>query len=107
VSENVLEPTDLPETPLAVIQPITSIPRKSVIDITPIGEIHLGFAEVIGRLLEGKKVTKIEWGDKRSYGLMKDTLLQLHKKGEAEEVTHPWILNDGDLTGWDWVVLDE
>lgn len=107
MSENVVEPVDLPETPLEVIQPVTPPAFRSVVDITPNTEVHMGFAEAIGKMLEGKKVTKLEWGDVRSYGFMKDTFLTLHKKGEAEDVTHPWLLNDGDLTGWDWVVLED
>ena len=60
----------------------------------------------LDKVTEGKRISKKEWDDRRSYGLLKDSLLQLHKAGEAEEVTHPWILNDGDLLGWDWFVLD-
>ena len=70
-------------------------------------EIHLGFAEALGRMVDGRRVTKLEWNDKRTYGLVLDDLLQLHKAGEAEDVTHPWILNRGDLIGWDWMELED
>ena len=47
----------------------------------------------------------MEWADKRVYGLLKEGMIQIHKAGEAEETTHPWIINDGDLMGEDWYVL--
>ena len=70
---------------------------------TPI--ILLGFERTIDAMLEGEKVTREEWNDKRTYGLLKDGILQLHKKGEDKEITHPWILNEGDLVSDDWYVL--
>ena len=66
-------------------------------------EIHLGFAEALGRMVDGRRVTRVEWEDKRHYGLVKDDLLQLHKAGEAEEDFHPWILSKEDLIAWDWM----
>ena len=70
---------------------------------TPI--ILLGFERAIDAMLEGENVTREEWKDKRTYGLLKDGILQLHKKGEDKETTHPWILNDADLVSDDWYVL--
>lgn len=63
------------------------------------------FTELFNDLLDGKRITRAEWADKRHYGLMKDYLLQIHKAGEAEELVHPWIISEGDLLGEDWEVL--
>jgi hypothetical protein len=65
----------------------------------------MNFAQAIEAILDDKKVTRKEWNDVRHYGFLKDNFLQLHKAGEAEEITHPWILNDGDLLGTDWIIL--
>ena len=67
--------------------------------------IELDFHGAIEEITKGKRVTRKEWKDVRTYCLLKDGILQIHKKGEAEETTHPWIINDGDLEGLDWYIL--
>lgn len=66
---------------------------------------YTDFAGAIDRILEGKRVTRAEWGDKRHFCLLKDDILQLHKAGEADDILHPWIVNNGDLGGLDWYVI--
>ena len=67
--------------------------------------IIMSFFDALRLIPDGKRITKLEWSDKRTYGLLKDGLLQVHKAGEAEETTHPWIINDGDLIGTDFIVV--
>ena len=64
----------------------------------------LDFNGAITAILDGKKVTRGEWKDKRFYCLLKDDMLQIHKAGEAKETLHPWIINNGDLGSSDWYV---
>ncbi len=71
---------------------------KDIIDL-------MCFDGAIESILEGKKVTRLEWKDKRTYCLLQDDILQIHKKGEKESLTHPWIINNGDLGGDDWCIL--
>lgn len=66
---------------------------------------QMTFPLAVESLLDGKRVTRLSWGDKRNYYLLKDGLLSVHKAGEAEDVTRMVILNDGDLAGFDWVEL--
>ena len=66
----------------------------------------MDFPTIVKEILSGKRVTKLEWDDKRSYGVLQGGLLQLHKAGESKEELHPWIINDGDLGGTDWIVID-
>lgn len=66
---------------------------------------ELNFTDAIREILDHKKVTRREWGEKRTYFLLKEGILQIHKAGEAEKDTHPVILNDGDLIGEDYIVL--
>ena len=66
---------------------------------------EMSFYQALELVSEGKKITKLEWDDKRTYGFIKDGLLCIHKAGEAEGIDRPWILNDGDLAGDDWIVL--
>lgn len=67
--------------------------------------IYLDFAGAVEKMLEGKRVTKAEWEDKRAYCLLKDDILQIHKAGESKEILHPWIINNGDISGVDWYVI--
>lgn len=60
------------------------------------------FSGALKLMLDGKKVTRLQWSDNRVYCLLQDGILQLHKAGEAPDVLHPWIINDGDLLGTDW-----
>ena len=68
---------------------------KDIIELTD-------FHGAIDFMLEGKRVTRYEWKDKRTYCLLKDDILQIHKNGEKENSLHPWIINNGDLGGLDW-----
>lgn len=48
-----------------------------------------------------KKMTRLEWDDKDTYGLIQDTHLRIH----LNDKFHDWILSDGDLLADDWVIL--
>lgn len=63
------------------------------------------FFEALEKVLDGKRITKLEWKDKRHYGILKEEMLQLHKAGEKEDLLHPWIISNGDLSGDDWIIL--
>jgi hypothetical protein len=68
-------------------------------------EAQLTFFEALKLVADGKKITRLEWDDKHDYGFLRDGLLQLHKNGESDEVFHPWLINDGDLYGEDWIIV--
>ena len=68
--------------------------------------IELDFYQALALTLEGKKIFKLEWGDKRHWIVLKDGILQVHKAGEANEVLHPLIINDGDIQGKDWIIIE-
>lgn len=66
---------------------------------------HLSFTEAIQRILDGQKVTRLDWGDNETYCLLNDTYLSIHNSGEPSTTIHKWIVSDGDLFGTDWVVI--
>ena len=66
---------------------------------------EITFEDAIEAVLGGNRITRKEWKDKRTYGLLKDGLLQIHKAGEKVDKAHPWILNDGDMMADDWIIL--
>jgi len=61
---------------------------------------QMDFGEAMKKIVLGKKVTKLEWKDDKIYGIIDETILKLHK---ADGKLYQWILNDGDLSGEDYV----
>lgn len=62
------------------------------------------FPDAIRAVIDGKSITKQEWDDPTVYGKVLDGKLKIFLDDKR---WHPWILNDGDLTGDDWIVLSE
>ncbi len=69
------------------------------------GEVLMKFSEALEVIVLGKKVRKLEWEKKKSskddYGFMEDDVLKIHRDGK----NHRWILNKGDITGDDYVIV--
>ena len=59
----------------------------------------MDFPDAIAFIRVGGRVTKVEWGDKDIYLLMRNGHLQIHKHNGF----HDLIVSDGDLTGDDWI----
>lgn len=67
---------------------------------------QMTFPEAMEKVIEGKLVSRLEWDDPGHYGVLKNTLLCLHKAGEDENTVYTWIINDGDLFAKDWVIVE-
>lgn len=57
------------------------------------------------KVAEGKMITKLEWGDPKIYGVLKDGFLMICGGVKGDERLHRWIISDGDLLGEDWVTV--
>lgn len=68
-------------------------------------EPDLNFSQAIGKLLSGSRISRRLWNDRRSYYLLDNGFISVHKAGEKESVIRPVILNDGDMLGIDWFEL--
>jgi hypothetical protein len=66
--------------------------------------VYLTFPEAIKAVILGKRINKLEWNDKSIYGFLGT---DGHLKINLPEKLSDWILNDGDLNGIDWIVLEE
>lgn len=66
-------------------------------------QVSLTFYDAIREVANGKRITKLEWGNNLYYGLLKDGVLVLHK---PDGIDYPWTISDGDILGTDWVVLE-
>lgn len=61
----------------------------------------LSFPAAIEMLIEGKRITRIEWGSDSEYGMLQDERLMIHTKGKD----HLWIVSEADMRATDWVVM--
>ena len=81
--------------------------KSPVIDVNPIVESSEGmsFSDAMREVMVGKKITKLEWKNKKIYGYLSPTTrrLTLHKE---DDIDYDWIVNDGDLNGSDWKILE-
>lgn len=62
----------------------------------------LNFNGALIEIQEGKSVTRVEWANKKIYGVLKDGYLSLHKE---DDKFYQWIISGGDLTAEDWYVI--
>ena len=66
------------------------------------GPVGMDFPNAIRRVIEGNKITKLEWNDENVYGILKDGFLMIYRNGRFNQ----WVISDGDLLGGDWIVLE-
>ena len=92
------------------------VPRRAVITLgildkfstSPVPEdakivkpISMSFPDAMGEIVNGKKITRVEWNDTQEYGMLKDGFLLIHTKGQD----HRWIVSEADMVAIDWVVI--
>lgn len=62
----------------------------------------MDFIDAIKKIMEGKKVARVSWGND-DYGFMHDGWLSIFTKNAI----HTWSVSDGDMEGQDWVMVQE
>jgi len=74
----------------------------------PLDDLKMDFPEAIKRVIDGKKITRLEWGDNKIFchidndpDVSRDKVLLIMRNGE----NHQWIVSRADLLGKDWVVV--
>lgn len=63
---------------------------------------EMDFYDALKEIMKGKSVTKLEWGNRNVYGILKDGHLMLRK---TDNRYYDWILSDGDIYGEDFISL--
>lgn len=74
-------------------------PKEAQVEKESLG---MDFPSAIREIINGNKVTRLDWEDRRYYGFLNGEYLSLHK---PDEKNYQWIVNDGDLLGTDWIVI--
>jgi hypothetical protein len=78
----------------------TPSPRKKA----PEAPAEIDFCEMIKQVLDGKKVTKLEWNNPSIYFLLNNSTLSImQESGKIDTL----IVRDADMIGTDYVVLKE
>ena len=61
------------------------------------------FPEAIAAVIDGKRITKLEWNDNSIYGFLgTDGYLKIN----LPEKLSDWTLRDADMKGLDWIILE-
>lgn len=76
-------------------------PASSPIMTRP--ENGMDFFEAFRAIADAKSVTRLEWKDPNCYCRLVNGKVCIHKSDT--DLFHPWIINDGDMDGEDWVVI--
>ena len=71
------------------------------IDVIPESK-EMDFPDAIRELTNGKKIARLAWKPADDYALLKDGYLMIYINGKFNK----FLVNDGDLLGDDWIILD-
>lgn len=88
-----------PSEPIKDVE-VQSSPLPKKIEVKD--EDTLTFPQAMEAVIEGKRVTKKEWDDVDSYGVMKDGYLIIHRDGKD----HQWLVSEADMVGKDFIVIN-
>lgn len=65
----------------------------------------MDFPVAIRAVIDGKRITRLEWGNKNDFGELKGGFLQIHTTKDGK--FHTWTVSEGDLLAHDWVVCED
>jgi hypothetical protein len=60
---------------------------------------QMDFPDALRAVLNGERVTKLDWNDPEVYVYLKGEFLMIHINGED----HTFIIRDVDMRGKDWI----
>lgn len=64
--------------------------------------VEMSFPDALREVMNLKRICRRSWEGEDTFGELHDGFLSIFIRGEY----HQWIVNDGDLTGYDWYVLN-
>jgi len=62
----------------------------------------MNFAAALEQAMEGKRIRRLEWEDRRIYVAFVDEMLMIYTTANGK--LHPLTLSTGDVLGEDWVI---
>lgn len=98
-------PTRIDQNDCPVPQDSEKLPLKAMASPTPKkvqSKASMDFYKAVAEIaVNGKKVTRLEWGDPNTFCEMTDAQLRLVKNGQ----TNYWVVSEGDISADDWVLV--
>jgi len=83
-----------------ILEPVYSTPIP--VKIEQVEPRTMDFPDAIRKVMHGKKVQRVSWGN-TDYVFIKDEWLSIFTKGAF----HTLLVSQGDIEGNDWVVVEE
>lgn len=81
---------------------VSPVPNHVSDTLIASNETKLNFPDAMREVLNGNRIMRISWmPDAPTFCELRDTFLQIFVKSEW----HQWIINDGDMSGIDWIVV--
>lgn len=71
---------------------------------SPVMVKEMDFPNALREVIDGRKVTRLGWGNKDVYVFLRDGFLSIRK---ADGTFSRLLVSDGDLLGLDWVIVAE
>ena len=65
-------------------------------------EKTMDFPEAMRAVMDGKRITKLEWGTKAIHGLIDEEILKIRKE---DGKLYRWIISSSDGQGRDWAIV--
>lgn len=63
----------------------------------------MDFSVAIRQVVDGKKITRVDWAKPEAYAYLKDGILVIRLE---DGLDHNWILSEEDLLALDWVLAE-
>lgn len=84
---------------------VATSPSSPVAKKPEVAGTLMDFFTALRKVADGEKITKVEWGDPKIFGVLQGGSLVLFGGIPADGKFHPWKITDGDLVGEDWKVV--
>lgn len=81
------------------LQTTSPTPKEAAIPATYL------FTDALREILNGRKITRVAWGNNAIYGVIDKGILCIHGGDTGDGILHPWTLSEGDMTADDWIIL--
>jgi hypothetical protein len=65
--------------------------------------LEMDFSEAIRAVINGKRITRLDWDNKEVYVLLRGGFLMIYQDGEFSRL----LVSDGDLLSADWIVVED
>lgn len=65
--------------------------------------IGMDFFDALRQVYQGRRLTRLEWGNPDTYILLRDGFLCIHQDNKFSRL----LVSDGDMGGDDWIIATD